>query len=369
MAKPIPDADRTARELGATTVIGFQASLSRRYFQADAREILGVAGFGNGHSDMKIAAGQSPYGDHLIVIDETGVSPNNSLEQRSLLWKPCLELVDELDAPDAMVTPGLPFPFTAPQLAMFMLDGPGAFVNIKFGEWQSEPDQGALDSMGIYANRAREAVRAAFAAYHQAVGVVGLSHRVQEAEEAEALRLYEAADRAACVKHNPFRDAVTREEYWILLERAKAEVASQSNQLKLARSNSASARSLWRKAMVKELVRICLSGIAPDEPEEMLTAALPATTPGPAPVVAAKRNKKKPSIETVALDYMCAEFKQGQFQSASKFHKHLINTAGQDKSPFEMGKGTNARKLFCPAASSFYDVGTLSKIWAKIRAG
>ena len=33
-----------------------------------------------------------------------------------------------------------------------------------------------------------------------------------------------------------------------------------------------------------ELVRICLSGVAPDEPEEMLTAALPATTPGPAPI-------------------------------------------------------------------------------------
>lgn len=281
MAKPIPDADRTARELGATTVIGSKASLSRQYSQADAREILEVAGFGDGYGDMKIAAKQSPYGDHLIVIDETGVSPNNTLEQRSLLWKPCLELVDELDAPDAMVTPGLPFPFTAPQLAMFMLDGPGSFVAGVFGEWQSEPDQGVLDCMGIYANRAREAVRSAFAAYHQAVGVVGLLHRVQEAQEAEAHRLYDAAYGAACVKHDAFRDAVTREQYWILLERVNAEVASQFNQLELARSNSASARSLWRKAMVKELAQICLSGVAPDEPEEMPTAALPATTLGP----------------------------------------------------------------------------------------
>ena len=92
------------------------------------------------------------------------------------------------------------------------------------------------------------------------------------------------------------------------------------------------------------------------------------TTPGPAPVVAAKRNKKKPSIETVALDYMCAEFKQAQFQSAAKFHKHLIKTAGVTDSPFEMGTGVNARKLFCPAASSFFDAGTLGKLWPKIRA-
>ena len=94
-----------------------------------------------------------------------------------------------------------------------------------------------------------------------------------------------------------------------------------------------------------------------------------ATATSPAPVVAAKRSEKKPSIETVALDYMRAEFKQGQFQSAAKFHKHLIKTAGVTDSPFEMGTGVNARKLFCPAASSFYDVSTLGKIWAKIRAG
>lgn len=92
-----------------------------------------------------------------------------------------------------------------------------------------------------------------------------------------------------------------------------------------------------------------------------------ATTPSPAPVTTAKRSKKKPSIETVALDYMRAEFKQGQFQSAAKFHKHLKTTAGLTDSPFEMGTGVNARKLFCPAASSFFDEGTLGKIWAKIR--
>ena len=86
-----------------------------------------------------------------------------------------------------------------------------------------------------------------------------------------------------------------------------------------------------------------------------------------APVVADKRRKKKPSIESVAFDYMRNEYQSAQFQSAAKFHKHLIRTAGLDKSPFEMGTGTNARKLFCPAAGSFYDVGTLSNIWSKIR--
>lgn len=99
----------------------------------------------------------------------------------------------------------------------------------------------------------------------------------------------------------------------------------------------------------------------------------PATdTATPAPVAVdgghAKRRTKKLSIETVALDYMRKEYEAGQFESAAKFHKHLIKTAGVADSPFEMGTGNNGRKLFCPAASSFYDLGTLGKLWPKIRA-
>jgi len=111
---------------------------------------------------------------------------------------------------------------------------------------------------------------------------------------------------------------------------------------------------------------------ASHEPAPLTTA--PATNPEkPAPVVAAsddpvKRRAKKPTIETVAIDYMREVYKNGQFQSAAMFHKHLITTAGATDSPFEMGIGKNAGKLFCPAASSFYDCGTLGKIWAKIRA-
>ena len=86
------------------------------------------------------------------------------------------------------------------------------------------------------------------------------------------------------------------------------------------------------------------------------------------PLVVPKRRTKKPSVEAVALDYMRAEYRKiRQFQSAAAFHKHLVKTAGVDESPFEIGTGINSRKLFCPAASSFYDPGTLGKIWAKIR--
>ena len=80
-----------------------------------------------------------------------------------------------------------------------------------------------------------------------------------------------------------------------------------------------------------------------------------------------KRRAKKPSIETVALPYMREVYKAGQFASAAKFHRHLCTTAGKEQSPFEMGIGNNSRKLFCPDAGSFFDAGTLGKMWRKIR--
>lgn len=244
-----------ARARSATPGAGSQGSASRQYSQADAREILGVAGFG-GHNDaFGIAAKQSEHRDHFIVVDETGVSPNAFIGHVSLLWKPCLELMNGPDTPDANLTPGLPFPFVAPQLAMFMLDGPGVFVTSAFGGWLSEPDQDRLDSMGIYANRAREAVRAAFAAYHLAVGVVGVGYLEHVAQEKEAQQGYEAAYEAACVKHNAYRNAIPLEQYRIQLELAKNEVAPLRDQHELAKTRSASAQSLWRKAMVKELLR------------------------------------------------------------------------------------------------------------------
>lgn len=96
-------------------------------------------------------------------------------------------------------------------------------------------------------------------------------------------------------------------------------------------------------------------------------------TETPEPVVVAsdspaKRRPKKQSIEAVSLDYMRKVYQSAQFASAAKFHKHLCTTAGANGSPFEMGTGANARKLFCPAAGSFFDVGTLGKMWPKIRA-
>jgi hypothetical protein len=105
-----------------------------------------------------------------------------------------------------------------------------------------------------------------------------------------------------------------------------------------------------------------------DAPAQTAATPAPVVTVEPAGDGIERRREKKPTIEAVALDYMREVYRAGQFQSAAKFHKHLTQTAEATGSPFEMGTGNNARKLFCPAASSFFDSGTLGKMWAKIRA-
>lgn len=255
MAKLNSVHNRTASELSAMPFAAPTGGHLRQYSKADAEEILKVGGFFNGYGGMGIAAEHSPFGDHLIVVDETGVSPDKTLNHRSLLWKPCLELVDEPDAPDANLTPGLPFPFTATQLAMFMLDGPGLFVTSAFGEWIDQPNQDTLDSMGLYANRAREAVVAAFAFYHCAVKVVGLGHLEPEAYSEAAGQRYKAARAAACIKHQTDQSHISRDQYWIRVAMVNKEVEPLLQDLVAAQNKSALARSLWRKAMVKELSR------------------------------------------------------------------------------------------------------------------
>ena len=118
-----------------------------------------------------------------------------------------------------------------------------------------------------------------------------------------------------------------------------------------------------------ELAAFTASIAKPPQTAPATDTAPAQNTATPAPVAKpVKRKTNKPSLESVALDYMRHEYKSGQFKSAAVFHKHLIKTAGVKDSPFEMGTGTNARKLFCPAAGSFFDDGTLGKYWSKIRA-
>lgn len=87
-------------------------------------------------------------------------------------WLPACDM-DWHGAPDPLTAPSLPFPFTASQLAAFMLNGIGTQVASAYGTWQDGPDEEMLEAMGVRARMPREALRAAFSLYRETEQVVG----------------------------------------------------------------------------------------------------------------------------------------------------------------------------------------------------
>ncbi|MCX7258573.1 MAG: hypothetical protein NTZ64_18155 [Polaromonas sp.] len=88
-------------------------------------------------------------------------------------WTPACDM--EWDgAPDPKTAPSLPFPFTASQLAAFMLNGIGSIVASAYGTWEDGPGEADMDEvMNVRARKAREALRKAFSLYRDAEKAVG----------------------------------------------------------------------------------------------------------------------------------------------------------------------------------------------------
>lgn len=173
-----------------------------------------------------------PRGAFLRTVNEpTSVyfSPN---------WSPACDL-DGPDGPDPLSEPALPFPFTAKQLAAWMLDGWGTSVAEVAGELHAGPDDAALALLGERERKVREALIAAYAAISKAQDVVGpAAHRVNM-EKAEAMLALAEAE--VCVK----RKARLRARH------------------RLAQSEAETARVAWRRAMVKELLVQAVVAAAP----------------------------------------------------------------------------------------------------------
>ena len=105
------------------------------------------------------------------------------------------------------------------------------------------------------------------------------------------------------------------------------------------------------------------------------THTAPAQTPTTAPeevgqikavVVASDspaKRKRKPSWRVVAMPYMQTLYKTKRSRSASVFYKVLMAATGTPDSPFTKVNG----QLFCPAAGTTVEQGTLGNFWAEIR--
>lgn len=94
-------------------------------------------------------------------------------ETEMLRWRPARELQDAPGAPKVTDTPMLPFPFTANDLAAFMLKGVGALVGDFYGDWcnGSEPNPEMLQHIDPD-TQGRQALMAAYASYQAAKLIV-----------------------------------------------------------------------------------------------------------------------------------------------------------------------------------------------------
>ena len=141
--------------------------MEAKYNLKHAKEILEPCGL----------LGENQRGKYLR-IKKRGVMPAIKrdlllqTETEGLRWRPARQLQLLPGAPEVKGTPMLPNPFTARELAAFMLEGAGALVADFYGEWDDGLDPESLRAIDPD-SKARRAVTEAFTAYRLAIEKVG----------------------------------------------------------------------------------------------------------------------------------------------------------------------------------------------------
>lgn len=203
----------------------------------------------------------SRYGGGTAVLNDGGIWPNRYVTEPCLEWKPVFELRGQPESHiDCEKSPGLPFPFTANELAAWMLDGIGALVVEGYGGWENGPELSPLENPRH--NLAKEAIQAAFDSYRTATAVVGHCpiHLFDEAQK--LAERFEIAWSSARRKHGLVTDkgAINNELgdeiYSQRFELAKADVATLKAELGAAQERRDAAWFTWRKAMVQQLLTL-----------------------------------------------------------------------------------------------------------------
>lgn len=180
-------------------------------------------------------------------------------------WSPACEL-DEPDAPNPLVAPSLPFPFTARELAAFFVDGIGAHLAEHYGLFDPrptegdlhpekvEPDEGMMDEMGDMAKVPKRALRQAFAAYREAADAVGARPFDLEDRALALARDLQSQNRLENIWQRLYEHGISDEEREARRDRARSAVyALRAESIEAANASQAAYRT-WRKAVVQWLL-------------------------------------------------------------------------------------------------------------------
>ena len=214
-----------------------------------------------GIEDAKAIIGEKDnckIGGQWIEFTENGLHLRTSDLQndpsQQLLWKYVCEL-DGPDAPNPLTAPCLPFPFTANQLAAFMLDGVGAVIPSIYGDWETGPDQGMLDTISVLGREPKTALKVAYNAFRTTQHSVG-AYPLHLQKQADRLaRIFNYMNLRANTREGVFAEGITSAEARTRRERAKrtlSEIAVRCDQA--IEAYQAEFRP-WRKSMVQQLLR------------------------------------------------------------------------------------------------------------------
>ena len=294
--------------------------MEAKYNLKHAKEILEPCGL----------LGENQRGKYLR-IKKRGVMPAIKrdlllqTETEGLRWRPARQLQLLPGAPEVKGTPMLPNPFTARELAAFMLEGAGALVADFYGEWDDGPDPESLRAIDPD-SKARRAVTEAFTAYRLAIEKVGKY-------DMDALARRDAAHTA----------------YW---------KSSNDKALLKAFEDAEAEWDAAYQAWLTKMVRCLL------EPQAAAPAPVADESESNAPLQKAKAKRR--TWWDVSIPYIVEVMRAGRYTTAKELYRALESKAGAN-SPFDKGTGDNRGSLFVRDIAESLSLKTVQNNWQSLR--
>lgn len=198
---------------------------------------------------------------NLVEVREDGVWPAPELKEDdkpgdkpdSWIWNYAVEM-EGPDAPDPLEIPSLPFPFTAYQLAAFMLGGIGVIYCDDPTNWAHEPDEESL-RFGILGTKSIEVFKAAYLANHNAELKVKKLNKATQLLAQETAERYQAALDGGYESERVLEDGITQDEYCARVEQVRQSASDLKGQMTKAKDQADQELDHWRREMVRQLFR------------------------------------------------------------------------------------------------------------------
>lgn len=198
-------------------------------------------------------ATSDPFRDKY-ELDDRGAWVVKDYRNSGLGWHPLCEVVDQHDSLNPLDEPWLPFPFTARRLAALLADGCGYFIQGQYGGWDDGPDEFELGSIGKLGGKAKQAIKAAYQEFRDAVALAPKLDRSLATAAADLAQQYREERETAIKREGLWEQGIADVEYTKRVGRVQVAVVDVGQLLSVAQKTADDAYSRWRRAVVQHLL-------------------------------------------------------------------------------------------------------------------